>query len=112
VQRVQLVLLAMQSSMVASRSEVQLQELAAVILNVLQAAHSYQVGRRLPCCSLPCCRPPAASRAVGTRLDARCLGAQASTLACLDPQCPQKAHLALALPTLNLHHTHACRPRT
>ncbi len=56
-QRVQLVLLAMQSSLVASRSEVQLQELAAVILNVLQAAHSYQVGPapgRL--------QPPAASR--------------------------------------------------
>lgn len=47
VQRVQLVLLAMQSSLVGKRSEVQLQELAAVILSVLQAAHGCEVGGRV-----------------------------------------------------------------
>ncbi len=44
VQRVQRVLLAMQSSLVGKRSEVQLQELAAMILSVLQAAHCCEVG--------------------------------------------------------------------
>jgi hypothetical protein len=75
VQRVQLVLLAMQSSMVATRSPVQLQELAAVILNVLQAAHSCQVGYqarlaaagRLDAAGTPGCPRPG-DVAIGSRM--------------------------------------------